>query len=64
MSRIRLIIAFGCPQFPQPWKEAELIILPKQGEDPKFPQRLRPISFMNASGKLFEIAILQCPKAR
>jgi hypothetical protein len=27
--------------FPNPWKEAKIITLPKPGKDPKFPQNLQ-----------------------
>ena len=40
--------------FPEPWKVAKLITLPKPGRDPKFPQNLRPISLLSTTGKLFE----------
>jgi hypothetical protein len=45
--------------FPQSWKEAKVIILPKTGKDPKFPQNLRTISLLSTTGKLFEKIILQ-----
>jgi hypothetical protein len=44
---------------PKPWKEAEVITLPKLGEDPKFPQNLRPINLFYTTGKLFEKVILK-----
>jgi hypothetical protein len=44
---------------PQHWKEANVIIIPKTGKDPKFPQNLRPISLLPTTGKLFENVILQ-----
>jgi hypothetical protein len=50
--------AFGWLTF-QSWKEAKIITLPKTGEDPKFPQNLRPISLLPTTGKLFEKVILQ-----
>jgi hypothetical protein len=40
--------------FPNAWKEAKIITLPKPGKDPKFPQNLRPISLLSTTGKLFE----------
>jgi hypothetical protein len=40
--------------FPNSWKEAKVITLPKPGKDPKFPQNLRPISLLSTTGKLFE----------
>jgi hypothetical protein len=45
--------------FPNPWKEAKIITLPKPGKDPKFPQNLRPISLLPTTGKLFEKEILK-----
>jgi len=43
--------------FPNAWKEAKIITLPKPGKDQKFPQNLRPISFLSSTGKLFEKVI-------
>jgi hypothetical protein len=45
--------------FPNPWKEAKVITLPKLGKVPKLPQNLRPISLLSATGKLFEKVTLQ-----
>jgi hypothetical protein len=45
--------------FPNPWKEAKVITLPKPGKDPKFPQNLRPISLLSTTGKLFEKVIIK-----
>jgi hypothetical protein len=45
--------------FPNPWKEAKIITLPKPGKNPNFPQNLRPISLLSTSGKLFEKVILK-----
>jgi hypothetical protein len=45
--------------FPQSWKEAKIITLPKTGKDPKFSQNLRPISLLPTTGKLLENVILQ-----
>jgi hypothetical protein len=53
---ICLITAFGC-SFRRSWKEAKIITLPKSGNDPKFPQKLRPNSILPATGKLFEKVI-------
>jgi hypothetical protein len=39
---------------PAPWKEAEIINLPKLDKDRKVPQNLRPNSLLPATGKLFE----------
>jgi hypothetical protein len=40
--------------FPNPWKEAKVITLPKPGKDPKFPKNLCLISLLSTTGKLFE----------
>jgi hypothetical protein len=45
--------------FPNPWKEAKVITLPKTGKHPKFPQNLSLISLLSTTGKLFEKVILQ-----
>jgi hypothetical protein len=45
--------------FPNPWKEAKIITLPKPGKDPKFPQNLHPVSHLSTTGKLFEKVILK-----
>jgi hypothetical protein len=39
--------------------ETSLTKLPQFGEDPKFPQDLRPISLLSTTGKLFEQVILK-----
>jgi hypothetical protein len=46
-------------RFPAPWNEAKIIILPKPGKDPKFPQNLRPIRQLCTTEKLFEKMILR-----
>jgi len=33
--------------FPQCWKSAKVVYLPKPGKDPKYPQNYRPISSTN-----------------
>jgi hypothetical protein len=45
--------------FPNIWKEAKVITIPKPGKDPKFPQNLRPISLLSTTGKLIEKVILK-----
>jgi hypothetical protein len=45
--------------FPNPWKEAKIITLPKPGKDPKSPQNFRRISLLPPTGKLFEKVILK-----
>jgi hypothetical protein len=49
--------------FPESWKEAKIITLPKTGKDPKFPQNLGPISLLPTTGKLFEKVILKLLQA-
>jgi hypothetical protein len=46
-------------QFPKPWKEAEVITLPKPGKDPKCPHDLRQIRLLSTTGKLFQKVILK-----
>jgi hypothetical protein len=45
--------------FPNSWKEAKIITLPKPVKDPKFPQNLHPTSLLSTKGKLFEKFILK-----
>jgi hypothetical protein len=40
--------------FPNPWKEAKEITLPKPGKDPKFSQNLCPINLLSTTSKLFK----------
>jgi hypothetical protein len=40
--------------FPNAWKDAKVVTLPKLAKDPKFPQNLRPITLLSTTGKLFE----------
>ncbi|GFV62961.1 hypothetical protein TNCV_206931 [Trichonephila clavipes] len=49
--------------FPTQWKIANVVMLPKVGQDHKFPQRLRPISLLNCTAKIFERIILNRIKA-
>jgi hypothetical protein len=44
--------------FLAPWKEAEIIILPKPDEGLKFPQNLHPIRFLSNMYKQFKKLIL------
>jgi hypothetical protein len=48
--------------FSTSWKEAKVVALPKPGKDPKFPQNLRPISFLSSTGKVYEKVILEIVK--
>ena len=45
--------------FPQCWKSARVVCLPKPGKDPKFPQNYRPISLLNTMAKITESVILK-----
>lgn len=44
--------------FPQSWKHAHVIVLPKVGKDLSLPQSYRPISLLPALGKVVEKIIL------
>lgn len=44
--------------FPQRWKEATVIMIPKPNKDPVFPQNYRPISLLNTLSKVVERLIL------
>jgi hypothetical protein len=50
---------FLLSHFPAPWKEAKIITLPQPGNDPTFPQNLRPISLLSTTVKLFQKQILR-----
>ncbi|PNF28984.1 hypothetical protein B7P43_G15105 [Cryptotermes secundus] len=45
--------------FPNTWKEAKVITLPKPSKDRKFLQNLRTISLLSTTGKLFKKVILK-----
>jgi hypothetical protein len=45
--------------FPKPWKEKNVITLPKPGKDPKLSQNLYPISFLSTTGIKFKKIILK-----
>jgi hypothetical protein len=51
--------SFRLSHFLAPWKEAKIKTLPKPAKDPKFPQKLLPISLLSTAGKLFEKLILR-----
>jgi hypothetical protein len=40
--------------FPTSWNKAKMASLPKHGQDPKFPQNLRPSSLLSITRELFE----------
>ncbi|GFW97208.1 probable RNA-directed DNA polymerase from transposon X-element [Trichonephila clavipes] len=44
--------------FPTQWKIANVVMLPKVGQDHKFTQGFRPISLLNCTAKIFERIIL------
>ena len=48
---IHLVAIYNSAQelqhFPTCWKKAEVVTIPKQGKDPKFPQNRRPISLLS-----------------
>jgi hypothetical protein len=51
----------GCARqeyFPNNWKLAEVIMLPKPGKDPKIPTNHRPISLLNSLSKVLERLLL------
>jgi hypothetical protein len=54
-----IIFCIQLSHFPNPWKKAKIITLPKPGKHPKFLQNLRPISLLPTTGKLFEKVILK-----
>lgn len=44
--------------FPAPWKHADVIMIPKPGQNPVMPQNYRPISLLSSLGKVIEKTIL------
>jgi hypothetical protein len=54
-----LTTAFGCPIFQSLGKKQKIIALPKNGKDTNFPQNACQISFLSATGNLFEKVILK-----
>jgi hypothetical protein len=49
---------------PLPWKETEVITLPKTGKDKKFPQNLFPVSLLSTADELFGENILKVVQSR
>lgn len=45
--------------FPSRWKEAAVVVVPKAGRDPKFPQSYRPISLLSNISKIAEAVVLE-----
>lgn len=50
--------ALSLHYFPLPWKNANIVTIPKQGKNPLLPQNRRPISLLNTLGKVYERIIL------
>jgi len=50
--------SFRLRHFPAPWKIAKVILIPKPGKDPLFPENHRPISLLPVLGKVLERLIL------
>jgi hypothetical protein len=48
----------GPKNYRKGWKKANVIFIPKPGNDPKFPQNHRPISLLSSIGKVLEKVIL------
>lgn len=44
--------------FPRVWKTSKIILFPKPGKDPTFPQNHRPISLLSSMSKIFEKLLL------
>lgn len=44
--------------FPHAWKKSKIILFPKPGKDPIFPQNHRPISLLSSLSKVFEKILL------
>ena len=44
--------ALRLQHLPESWKKAEVVTIPKKGEDPKIPQNRRPISLLSSLGKV------------
>jgi len=44
--------------FPTTWKKADVVLIPKSGKNPLFPENYRPISLLPTIGKVFEKIIL------
>lgn len=50
--------AFRLQHFPQVWRTADVVMIPKPGKSRKVPSNYRPISLLSALGKLFEKTLL------
>ncbi|KAG5895751.1 hypothetical protein JTB14_029521 [Gonioctena quinquepunctata] len=46
-------------RFPRRWKHAVVVMIPKQGQNPTFPQNYRPISLLCSSAELAEKIVLE-----
>lgn len=54
--------ALSLGHFPDVWKEAGIILLPKPDKDPLFPQNYRPISLLSGLAKILEYIIHKPPQ--
>jgi retron-type reverse transcriptase len=62
LAHVLLAIFNAClliGHFPEAWKRAKVICLPKPGKPPSAPESYRPISLLNTMGKLLEKMILE-----
>lgn len=50
---------FQLEEFPEAWKKAIIIMIPKYGKNPQFPQNYRPISLLSSIAKVIERVILK-----
>jgi hypothetical protein len=59
---VMIAAIFNCclrlSHFPAAWKEATVILIPKPGKDPLFPENHRPISLLPVLSKMFERIVL------
>ena len=50
--------ALRLQHFPDSWKKAEVVTIPKKGKDPKILQNRRTISLLSCLGKVYERILL------
>jgi len=51
--------ALRLQHFPDVWKYANVVTIPKPGKDPKIPSNRRPISLLSSLGKIYERILLK-----